>query len=534
MKKTIFFLLLFSTITTLAIAGPYAAISTYDQWDRVLHPIEGYNYIRPLRANEWLEYQKGWTSSEYIVEGEPYPETSFYELDMAMEDLRASRIGLGSEPPMEEPGPGLVMTWGSDQLEPGRYASAWVFAYGQDPDLSNKTIQITVFPPTWGQSGQITQVSFGMRDINNNIRSWYWNCGPNPGDLPSNVATQITIDTSMMGIGATNPPASSFMSAAAFDITQVVDFIVDENAVWVGGPTPIPPDGVNIGRIWNYWKDLMVLPKKPIANKGYYIKYSQPAVELADEPGWIYGWDEKSIYHPNERPIMADDFLCKDDRPITDFHWWGSFIGWNESTQPPILPEAFHIAIWTDIPDPDPDDPSNWSMPGKMVWEHKCTNWTWNFAGFDKHPEGIEQYKNEACFQFNQLLSEPDWFYQKPGENVYWLSIAAIYPDNIDEIKYPWGWKTRPHKFNDPAYRIFYAYNEDGTDIWPPKPKSMASPEGSWVIINQEWLWDLSFEISTNVPAYIDEPIPGDIDRNGIVNLLDFATLATNWLKTAP
>jgi len=385
----------------------------------------------------------------------------------------------------------------------------------------------------WGQAGQITQVSFGMRDVNGNIRSWYWNCGPNPGQLPWNMATTITIDTDMIGLGATNPPATGFLNTPLFDITKVIDFIVDENAVWVGGPTPVPPDGVNIGRIWNYWKDLKVLPKDKIANKGYYVKYSQPAFEI--EPGIILGWDEKSVYRSDFFPIMADDFLCKDDRPITDFHWWGSFLGWNEPGLPPIVPEAFHIAIWTDVPDPNPNDPTDWSKPGKMVWEHVCKNWVWNFAGFDRHPleNENEQFKNEACFQFNQLLSEPDWFKQEPGENVYWLSISAIYSPNVETIRYPWGWKTRPHKFNDPAFRIKDTFSPDGTISWPPHLGNVVNG-GNSVLINEFEPWDLAFEITTNLPAYRDNPIPGDIDRNGIVDLLDFAQLAKNWLETAP
>ena len=532
--KCVIFLLIFNLVLTISLtAGPYVAIGNADQWLRQMYPeTPEQNSIRPLQLPEWDLYYDGWYDPANKFIGEPYPPTQFYPAE-----LYASYPGMYSDPELDTTGDGLVMAWADDRMDEGSYASAWVFEYGIDPDLTNTTIQITVFPPQWGQQGQITQVSFGMRDVNGNIRSWYWNCGTGAGMLPWNTSTTITIDADLTGLNATNPPASSYMSSPAFDITQVQDFIVDENAFWVGGATPVPPVGQEIGRLWNYWKDLKVMPKKPIANKGYYLKYSQPAVELADEPGIILGWDELSVYFPEYyKVIMADDFICLDGRAITDFHWWGSFLGWSEASLPPQMPKAFHIAIWTDVPDPNPDDPTDWSMPGKMIWQHVCVNWTWNFAGFDRHPLSedpqYEFYKNEACFQFNQLLSEPDWFYQKEGENIYWLSIAAIYEDDMD-IKYPWGWKTRPHKFNDPAFRIRDTYVEDGTVSWPPVPGAVVNG-GESVLIKELEPWDLAFEITTNQPAYEDNPIPGDIDANGIVDLIDFAVLATNWLKTFP
>ncbi|MBN2064937.1 MAG: hypothetical protein JW745_09050 [Sedimentisphaerales bacterium] len=529
-KLTIFILLLFTFWTTTAFAGPYMTESNFRQWQNLLEPpTEEYNSIRPMQIREWAGYMEAWKNPDNQVEGEKYPETEFIPLDP--DGLYASQMGMGGNPPLDEPGSGLVMAWGQEIMAPGSYASAWLFTYGTDPDLTNKTISITVFPPQWGPSGQITQVSFGMIDTYGNIRSWYWNCGPGPGMLPWNTSTTVSIDTTIAGMGAASPPASGYLNTPAFDLTKVLNFIVDENAVWTGGPTPVPPDGVNVGRIWNYWKDLMVMPQNPIANKGYYIKYSQPVQE--EEPGIILGWDEKSIYRPDDIPIMADDFLCSDDRPITDFHWWGSFLGWNQSSLPPVLPIAFHIGIWSDVPDPDPLDPTNWSKPGTLLWKHVCTNWTWNFAGFDRHPENLPEFKNEACFQFNQLLNEIDWYYQEPGENVYWLSIAAIYPDNIEFIEYPWGWKTRPHQFNDPAFRIAGAYNQTGLFTWPPQLHDTVSA-GNSVLLEENQPWDLAFEISTNKPAYHDEPAPGDIDANGIVDLLDFAQLAQNWLKTFP
>ena len=46
--------------------------------------------------------------------------------------------------------------------------------------------------------------------------------------------------------------------------------------------------------------------------------------------------------------------------------------------------------------------------------------------------------------------------------------------------------------------------------------------------------WDLAFEITTNKPSYCDKPLLGDFNCDKIVNFIDFAYFANNWLKTAP
>ena len=142
----------------------------------------------------------------------------------------------------------------------------------------------------------------------------------------------------------------------------------------------------------------------------YYLKWSQPPVEI-EQAGLILfnGWDEQSIYV--SAPIVADDWLCEDKRPITDIHWWGSFLGWTRSDQlPPVVPNTFHIGIWTDVPSAG----EAFSHPGTLIWENYCENWAWDFAGYDRDPRASGRYQNEACFKFNQVLRPEEWFYQGP------------------------------------------------------------------------------------------------------------------------
>ena len=96
----------------------------------------------------------------------------------------------------------------------------------------------------------------------------------------------------------------------------------------------------------------------------------------------------------------------------------------------------------------------------------------------------------DSCFEYHLSLPEKAWFYQMPGENqVYWLSIAAQYPPGM-QPENPWGWKTRPHFFNDDAVRIFD----------PVDPGSGSEWKDGEPIVRDEKSWDLAFVLTT--PPY--------------------------------
>jgi len=215
------------------------------------------------------------------------------------------------------------------------------------------------------------------------------------------------------------------------------------------------------------------------------VKWDQPPLP-ADPTNVFYGWNEISMYGFGS--IAADDWACTTTDPVTDLHWWGSFPDWPYA-DPPQLPPAFNITIWTDVP---ADPTGNFSHPGVAIWQIYCTNYTWKFVGWDYDP--IKRIY-EACFRFDQNLLPHEWFYQDPnptgtGTNIYWISIAAVYPT---VPQYPWGWKTRPRDLNSPApddaVRIFDPVAPipgsqffTGDPIWWPEPTNS---------------WDLAFELTT-------------------------------------
>ncbi len=559
--------------STLSEVSAEFCITTEEQWLEALSTEQ----VRAVTTEEWDDFITQFNQYAPDNDCDPYPETTFIpaELYVCGPEGGGGMYSCDCNYPQDA---GLVMMWGNGTEANGDYASAFKYVYAEDPDLTGCVVTTTVYPPC----GMLV-VSLAISDINGNIRAWYWNVAPlggptPPGTIPcSNVPgpgpgatpTNISVDLSKTGVGAATPVAASYANNPAFDITKAQDFKFDENNNFIA-QTQIPAPGSGIVANWNYWKNIVVTKKTPpqAVDSKFYVKWSQKpdVIDPNEDPKTIWGWDERSNYH--WRPIIADDWLCEDDRPVTDIHWWGSYIGWNQPFPPPIVPQAFHIGIWMDTPvgaDPDAD----FSHPLVLIWENYCDSWVWNFYGYDIDPhwtgspdptvgEPLEPW--ETCFQFNQLLSEDEWFYQDPCEiwlwgdsptdpypkaTVYWLSIAAVYDPNIAFIPHPWGWKTRRPTWNDDAVRIWEV--EPPTIDWPagfPPPNWPPSRGYNWKMGDPIWWpdvadsWDMCFELTTNEPKYKDAPIPGDLypvgDPDGIINWFDVSVLADHWLDTSP
>jgi len=230
------------------------------------------------------------------------------------------------------------------------------------------------------------------------------------------------------------------------------------------------------------------------------VKWSQPPKPSGASTPFVFtGWDEPSSLHLHQ--IVADDWQCTDERPVTGFHWWGSFEGWTKPLLPPVQPLAFHIAIWTNSPQ---SGMTRFAHPDTLVWETYCTHWAWNLAGTDDDPQRISQ--GETCFQFTYLLSQDQWFYQSPAigpdrqpvPRTYWLSISAIYDTDSPSPTYPWGWTTRPQSSANAAVRITGTNPADGQQgAWPPGLNSRWL-SGEPIQYPPSAAWDAAFELLTN------------------------------------
>ena len=529
MRKLFFLAALIAVFfgSTTVLGTPYFRVETEQEWEEALVSPA---HIRPMSPPEWEEYMASWQQN--LEEGLLYPTTQFLPAQLSVYGGGGGGGG-GLNDPEDA---GLVMQWGDMSTPTGSYSSAWKWEYGMDPDLRNCTIQVTVSPPQFRQIPpvQINAVSFAINDAAGLRRQWWWSVGNPPAAIPwapPGLPTTITIDTSKIGVAATNPVATGYASAPGFNLANALSFDVDENFLWVFQQGAIPPPGqVAPMGMWNYWHNLSVTPRiPPVPSAKYHTKWSQPPVKAdTSQPNVFLGWNEIANY--DLKLIVADDWLCKDKRPVTDLHWWGSFIGWDQPYLPAVMPTAFHIGIWTDVPaGADPQHP--FSHPGTLVWQNTCDSFVWNFAGYDKDPRNTGEFM-DSCFQFNQLLSQDEWFYQEgtePEGTVYWLSIAAIYPPGA-QVVYPFGMKTREHFYNDDAVVIQSAI---------PWPLVVNSPP----VIGSQWAggfplefpvgvsWDMAFELSTNEPPDFGTQ-SADLNQNGWVDFIDFAIFADQWLTT--
>ena len=536
-------------LTGSAFASPYFFADSEMDWQMLLGGT-GANFIEPADPAVWADFEAQRQAN--YREGEfPPPSSVFMNPDLLVFP------GDPSDPNTPDDA-GLIMAWGNEDMPEGDYSSGYSVVYGVDPDLTNCTIKLSVHPPT-----AITMVAFGLTDAAGNQCSWTWYTGAQILPSPPGPPTTITINTNDipgLGVNSSSPACATFSYNPAFDITQVVSIFINETFHNTPGVFPPPvPGGGSQSFYWNAWDNIEVLPNNAKAYKGSFVKYSQPP-EIIDPNDAdntvprIYGWDVKSVlpwYFDNTMlaDIAADDWLCYDERPVTDLHWWGSFIGWTQPYPPPQVPDYFYMCIWKDVPAGAGQD---WSAPKDLLWEHKCYKWVWNFAGYDIDPRWEfdpdynkelygEPQRNEACFQFNQLLSEDEYFYQEPMEedrpNVYWLSIAAVYENTpIEQIEYPWGWKTKPFdKENAPdaAGLIRYLDQATGPLPWTPAssyvtqflpiilPDPSIYPDGQW--------FDLAFELTTNEQAAC-HALSADLDHSCKVDLADLSLFAAQWL----
>ncbi len=219
------------------------------------------------------------------------------------------------------------------------------------------------------------------------------------------------------------------------------------------------------------------------------VKWDQPPMPAANPvPNQYLGWDEFSVWGSGQ--IAADDWVCTTLDPVTSITWWGSAIGWSGMDFSPVAPPAFQFTIWTDVP-AGVDRP--WSHPGYVIWQSTCREYTTVFEGWEYDPRSSSY---EAMFRFDQSLPQSDWFYQQAGQGIYWLSIAAVYPDGAIPV-HPFGWATKP--------RMDSLAPDDAVQILLPTAPQIGMPfvEGHPLEFPPEVSWDLCFELGTRKPSVV-------------------------------
>jgi len=158
--------------------------------------------------------------------------------------------------------------------------------------------------------------------------------------------------------------------------------------------------------------------------------------------------------------ILADDWQCSASGPVTDIHFWGS---WLEDILPTrqqgdlIIEDpgnvVFRLSIHADIP---ADPASGHSRPGEKLWERLYTpvhpSWTSRLYESDIlesfYDPNIGQIigVDTKAYQYNFFIDPADAFQQEQGK-IYWLEVVAAALD----LQAVFGWKTSLDNFNNDA-----------------------------------------------------------------------------------
>jgi hypothetical protein len=250
-----------------------------------------------------------------------------------------------------------------------------------------------------------------------------------------------------------------------------------------------------------------------------YIKWEQSFTGIRN---WSYYEDSNSMGIENAPGnlniwrLVADDWRCVKRTPITAIVWWGSYIGFAYeacgSSLPtvPEKPDYFLLNMWTDVP-ANPSDPNSYSHPDHKIWEYKASNYDEVLVGYDKNPQGDP---NEPVFRYSVRLPEDKWFHQPDYNEVFWLSVVAVY-DTVPMYD-RWGWTNHAHTFNDDAVAGTLS---GSTWNWQKLEYQPGSSE------------DMSFMLFTD-PAECSTCANYNCDS--IVNFVDYADFADNWLNSVP
>ena len=286
-------------------------------------------------------------------------------------------------------------------------------------------------------------------------------------------------------------------------------------------------------------------PKPTVPN----LKWSQPPIEIdpcLNEVPIYCGWDEESLFpfDNQQQPdmkwkIVADDFRCLGRMPVTSVHWWGSYVGWDEAPEPPpMVPIAWRIGFWSNVP---AGVVTEYSYPKVLLHQVvvDACDVEWEWAGYDEFPDR----PTDSCFQYYVELDPCDYFkqgeYDSP-DNVFWISIVAVYPEDVTSIENPWGWKTRPWHWMDDA--VTFTLSEeplqgmiitDPTMITPIEDDSFGEVESYDTAFELDtdpnWVkWDQPFTGFRRWPHYEDEASWATESMSGVIDYE--RRVADDWL----
>lgn len=193
-------------------------------------------------------------------------------------------------------------------------------------------------------------------------------------------------------------------------------------------------------------------------------------IKWQQRPDMVMGANILSIPDVPSGPnaiTVADDWLCLDGSPVSDLHFWGSYLGWQDDkerpTEDPPGIEVFRIQVYSDAPI---TETGMFSHPDKLLYEVWVKDFNETYIASIPQP-----WSKKYEHKFRYDLDLPRIFWQK-RDKIYWLNISAIPKD----FNFPWGWETSIDRWND------FAVN-------------------GWYKNPNEWWWDLAYHPVTQKPV---------------------------------
>jgi len=140
---------------------------------------------------------------------------------------------------------------------------------------------------------------------------------------------------------------------------------------------------------------------------------------------------------------LADDFQATENGPITEVHFWASFMD-NVMPTASINGLTFEISIYANRP---ADTITPWSRPGALLWKTQVLPYKYDFtevsntisaAWYDPNAGVYEAGDHDRTWQYNICLDENDDLFQTTRGTTYWIEIRD-FPDK--NTKYAIAWK---------------------------------------------------------------------------------------------
>ena len=216
-------------------------------------------------------------------------------------------------------------------------------------------------------------------------------------------------------------------------------------------------------------------------------------VKWSQLPDMDQGTDYLSM-HRADGPIVVDDFRS-DGRPISGFHWWGSYLPdptgqeWDAGQGATARDVSFEISIHQDCPVGDPNcgngGPYQYSTPSNGNYFSAIVNVEEDFFGTTAGGENVYEYWLDVQGQPGPGFWGDTW--NEVAGEIYWVDFGwnagQFGTDPAGDV---WGWHES------------FEHNLDfAVTTIPPSPGS--NPHlGPWGVLDGK---DMAFEVLTAVPV---------------------------------